>query len=694
MFDTNGYATNFAGSMTDVQRVLTVTNSAAGTTGSVGFGSFDIGSTAMLELTGGSAATDTNLDVSFGSGVVRQGTATLILDPQNDTDTLGGDTKVTQTTAPTLTDGIVAPDVIVEDDDNANNTYNFATYNADGYAAAAPNVTALSSTTNNSVVQQAANQTLTGNAAAYALDDEKGVDVTVGTGNTLTLGDGTDPAGLILNGGSGSGITGGMLAFGGSEGDIFTHGGSTISSEITGTGGLTFNGSGTLTLSTASTETGALTINSGTLELTAQNVFATNPTGITLEDNKSHPAAATLDLTASNQFAALNSTGNNSTVDLSGGAVLTVGNTTSNLSSTLSSAITETGAATTGALTVDGSGMLDLSGESSKGLTLVTGSTVVVNGGTLRIAANIFKNPNTVTLNNGAQMQFAEGGGSPFANDITGDGSVELIGGTLQLTGTNSYTGGTIVETGSTLDTTTANLPTENENITAAGGVVDFDQATNGTFTGVISDGAEMGTGPVLSGSLIKDDSSGANSGDVMLADQQTYTGSTSIEAGTLTLGAVNTIADSSGVTLGRVGGGATATLALAANNQIATLADNEDNTDTVQLNGNTLTIAPGAGVTNTFYGTITGGGEELESPLNVTNTGGELVIQGDGSQVLDGDSTIGTTSVQSGVLGVGDANTPTASITGESWQRRSSACKWTPISRTRSPRQAVVRWH
>ena len=83
--------------------------------------------------------------------------------------------------------------------------------------------------------------------------------------------------------------------------------------------------------------------------------------------------------------------------------------------------------------------------------------------------------------------------------------------------------------------------------------MVDFDQTTSGAFGGVIS-----GTG-----SLDKDDSATNDAGNVTLTAAQTYTGATYVEAGTLTLGAVNAIADSSGATLGRVGGGATATLAL-----------------------------------------------------------------------------------------------------------------------------------
>ena len=88
--------------------------------------------------------------------------------------------------------------------------------------------------------------------------------VITATGHTITLGDGTDPAGLIMGGGSAA-ITGGTLAFGGSEAFIYAKGTSTISAEITGSNGLVLAGSGTLQLSTAAALSGQITLNSGEL---------------------------------------------------------------------------------------------------------------------------------------------------------------------------------------------------------------------------------------------------------------------------------------------------------------------------------------------------------------------------------------------------------------------------------------------
>jgi autotransporter-associated beta strand protein len=392
--------------------------------------------------------------------------------------------------------------------------------------------------------------------------------------NTLSIGDGTDLAGLILA--SGSAITGGILAFGTSQGVIWLSGTNpTISSEITGSAGLTFAGSGAVNLSTAADVSGVVTIDSGAVTLSAANIFAGDVAGVELGDVKSHPAAATLNLTASNALTSLNTIGSDGAINISNSAALTVGDTVNNLSSTISVAITESGAAVAGALTFDGSGLFDLSGIGSGKLSLVSGSTIVVNNSAqLRVIASEFANANySIVLNGTSQLQFAQNGGGVFANAVSGTGVLHLIGGTLQITGANNtYSGGT---TGSTLDITTANLPTVNENITDAGGLIAFDQNTSGTFTGVISDGREMGTGPMESGSLDKDDSSGDNSGNVTLAQVQAYSGDTYIEAGTLTLGVANAIADSSAVVLGRVGGGATASLVLDADNQLQSLSDN-----------------------------------------------------------------------------------------------------------------------
>ncbi len=665
-YDTNGFASSFAGSIEDIQSTLTVINSSAGTAGSVTFGSLEVSATAILAINGGTGATSTTVDLT--SGITRDAGATLLLQPASGT--LGTREMLLQGTAPALSNGIAAPWIVINSA-AANNPYDFVTYGANGYTTATYSAHTISNAVAGDVIKQGASATI-GNTSALALNIQKGFNVTLNAGTTLTLGDGTDPAGLILNGGSGSGITAGTLAFGGSEGVIAINGSSTITSQITGTGGLTLAGSGTLTLSSASTETGAITIDSGTLTLTAANVFSNDVDGVLLSNTKSKPSAAILTVNANNMFTTLNSVGNNSTVNIGNGAALTIGDATNNLSSTLSSAIKETGSAVTGALTTNGSGLLDLSGGT---VSLVAGSTVNVNGGALRIANGVFGATATtvIAVATGAELQYAGNGGSKFNDPIQGGGIFHLLAGTVQLTSTtNSYTGGTVLEVGTTLDVTTANLPTGG-NVINAGGTLDFDQTTTGTFSGVMSDGVQAGgpndpealavsqnvgiqalssgpmvaihaAPPTLPGTLIKDDSTGANSGNVTIGAVQLYTGFTYIEAGTLTLGVANAIEASSGVVLGRIGGGATATLALSANNTLTALSSDPSNTTTVDLNGNVLTLAPTATSSSSYGGVIADGSAE-----------GSLVVSGTGTATLSGNNTFtGGVTIDEGTLELG----------------------------------------
>jgi autotransporter-associated beta strand protein len=650
-FDTNSFTTVFAGNLTDVQRSLTITNTGA-SSGNVTFGAFQFGSALELTVSKGNG---TSTSVTFENGIQQTASSDQLLLKGN-SGTLGGVEQVLVGAAatPTLTNGIVAPWIVV-DSGASNNPYDFATYgNATGYTAFSGYTGNLAAATPTSVIKQAAAVTLNGNTTAYALNVQKGVAVNTG-GNTLTIGDGSN-AGLILNGGSGSGIMSGNLSFGAAKAYVTINGSSTISSTIIGSGGLNLAGTGTLTLSSPSQETGLVTVNSGTLVLTGANVFAGDVNGLLLQNTK-NLALAQLTISANNQFATLNSGGNNSTITINGASVLTIGDS-NNLASTISSTINDSTTNVAGAITKDGTGLLDLSGAT---VTLGAGSSMIANAGALRVATGALKNtavagtaPNFL-LNNGADLQFAQSGGGQYAGNISGNGTLHLIGGTLQLTGVNnSYTGGTIVEFGSTLDTTTANLPTVNENITDAGGLVVFDQATTGNFTGVISDGKEMGTGPLMQGSLDKDDSTGNNTGNVVLTQAQTFTGQTTVEAGTLTLAAVDTLATSSGVDLGRIGGNSTATLALAANNTIQALTSEKNDQTFVTLGSSTLTINTPSGTVANFGGDITGAGG--------------VVKAGAGEQIFSGADTFsGGATVQAGALVVtGSINSAgNATVTG-----------------------------
>jgi fibronectin-binding autotransporter adhesin len=687
-YDANGFTTTWAGTLTDVQRTLVIENSNSSGTGAVGnvtFGSLAAGSTAILSVNaGGSTTGGPGTTVTFTNGITRNGNsdtnapanATVFINPATGS-TLGvsgtnGVQVFSSGASATLTNGIVPVWMTTDSGGSAStNPYNFLTYSGtNGYQIA----TYASSFGASNVVKLSSSSTLATSSQAYALNLQNSKTLTIDAGQTLTIGNGTNPAGMILEGTTTT--SGGTLAFGASEAVIDVKATNTISSAITGTGGLTLAGSGTLVLSgTAGGLSGPIVVDSGTLQLNTANYFPTSGGGTTvwLSNVKSKPSNAILAVDANNVISALNSDGSNSAVNIANGFTLTIGDS-NNLNSTLSSVITGTG---TGSLVKAGTGLLDISG--SGGVSFGTGGSVSVNAGALRIGNGLFSSSATtpITVASGAELQYSGNGGSVFNDPISGAGVFHLVAGTVQLTGTNAYTGGTVLEVGTTLDVTTANLPTGGAVINA-GGTLLFDQSTSGTFSGVMSNGQQSGgtgnpndmsctlvacTTSVLAGTLIKDDSATGSGGNVTLANVQAYTGMTYIEAGTLTLGAVNTIASSSGVDLGRVGGavcnpspctGVTATLALGANNTISGLMDNPANTTQVQLNGHNLTLAPVAGTSWSYGGSIVDG----------SAAGGSLVQNGPGISILTGTSTYsGTTTVNSGVLEVNGAISNSSSV-------------------------------
>ena len=704
-YDTNGFATVWQGNLQDVQRTLTVKNSSTTTAGSVAFGTFEVSATATLNVQGASAtATDS---VTFTNGIIRDTAATLLLQDTTSGGVLGTtggfiyDTSTGAGAANTVTNRIVSPWIAVQ---TATAVYNFATYGAKGFTAATGLATTLIGSTSSTTVSLTGPLNLALASSAYALSLAANATVTT-LGFTLTLGDGANPTGLILDGGASlgtaTGALAGTLATAGSELVIWAGGtaatANTIDTKITGSAGLDVSGAGTVNINTASTETGAVTIDSGVVGLAVANVFAT-ASSVNLSNVKTSPSPAVLTITASQTFEALNSVGNNSSVNFSSGAAITIGDAT-NQSSAISATFTEAGAATAGALTKNGTGLVDLSGGK---VTLIAGSTILVNAGVLRGGNGIFGTQATaVTIASGAELQYSGNGGSQLSLNVAGAGAFHLISGTVQILGTLATTANTALELGTTLDVTTAAFTGANASITDSGGTVVFDQTTTGSYVGVISDGFEAGgatdpldlaaaSGVAEQGTLIKDDSVSDKLGNVTLTKAQTFTGATYIEAGTLTLGTVNTLATSSGVTLGRVGGGATAVLALAAANQIAGLADTAGNTDSVTLGSFTLTLNSAA--QNAFAGIISGAGALVTSgtgtqTLSGANTfAGGLTLKG-GTTVLANAAAAGTGTIAfSGAatlqiaLGDAPANTITGFTTGDTIDLASVGTETTTI--------------
>ena len=159
----------------------------------------------------------------------------------------------------------------------------------------------------------------------------------------------------------------------------------------------------------------------------------------------------------------------------------------------------------TGALIKTGTSTATLTGANTfSGGTTISGGTLVVNS---------FGLVGSVT--NNARLEFSQDSNGTFAGTISGTGQLIKSGtGRVGLTGTNVYTGGTIINAG-TLTVTTSSLPGAVVN----NATLQFNQDGRGTFKGVIS-----GTGAVLKSGL----------GAAGLTGVNTYTGGTTVDAGTL----------------------------------------------------------------------------------------------------------------------------------------------------------------
>ena len=323
--------------------------------------------------------------------------------------------------------------------------------------------------------------------------------------------------------------------------------------------GVTKLGSNTLTLSGANTYTGATTINAGTLQAGVAGALPST-TAVTL----ANASGAVLSLNGYSQTIASLSGGGGSGGNVTlGTATLTVGDATT---STFAGVI---GDAPGGSLTKQGIGTLILSGVNTyTGLTTVNagtlrygvnnaikaGNDVQVSGGTLDL--NGFAGTvGAVTLSGSAIIggtltgaSFAVQSGSASAILDGGGAALTKTGpGTVTLTGVNTYTGLTTVNAG-TLQYGVNNAIKAGNDVQVSGGTLDLNGFA-GTVGAVTLSGSAIIGGTLTSASFAVQsgsasailDGSGATltktgPGTVTLSGVNTYTGLTTVNAGTLDL--------------------------------------------------------------------------------------------------------------------------------------------------------------
>ncbi|MGC4033458.1 MAG: autotransporter-associated beta strand repeat-containing protein [Tepidisphaeraceae bacterium] len=284
---------------------------------------------------------------------------------------------------------------------------------------------------------------------------------------------------------------------------------------IGGSGDLTQSGAGTTVLNAANTYTGTTNVNAGTL--TAAGGAAVPDAGVVIVNTN-----GTFNVTGNETVGSVAGSGD---LTLANGVTLTHGG--NNASTTFSGDITGGGA-----LTKQGAGTTTLGG-----LNTYTGATNVYNGAirVASIASNTGTN-NTISLGSGAGVGTLvyTGTGEVSPKSIYQSAGAAANGGTLDMSGTGAlrFTGATLAANAS-----------QQHTLTLQGSTTGI-----GQIDGVISDGSATNKT-----SLLKQ-----GTGTWVLAGANTYTGITTVIAGTLraTPAAYNNLlTNAGGIVLGNTGG-------------------------------------------------------------------------------------------------------------------------------------------
>lgn len=412
-----------------------------------------------------------------------------------------------------------------------------------------------------------------------------------GSDGIIDIGSGANSATLQYNGSSAS-STNRVINMAGTTGGVTLTNNSSTANTAGYTGGVTNAGGGNKTLTLNGSNTGNNTVGA------ISDAADLSKTALTKS------GTGTWVLTGDNTF--------------TGGLSLTGGSLTfSGAANHFDGAITVNSA--TGLLTFNGSnnftkGMTVTSGTVIFGAAGslgqdVTGNNIVVNGGNLQFNADTgFTNSNrSITINSGG-IGIGVGGVLPTFIDNTVNGVVlglNLVGdaGITALSGQSflgSFTGGTF--TGATLAAGTGNT----YRIGGGGGAI------------VIQNSVLTGANNLLVGST--------GGGTVTLANANTYTGTTTVQNGTLNVGKINSV----------VGGTSSSSLGAA------------------PTNATTGTIALGSGANNVALN-YTGSGETTDRILNLAGTTGTVTLANSGTGAVNYSSAITVTGAGSKTLALGN---------------------------------------
>ncbi|MCP5127842.1 MAG: autotransporter-associated beta strand repeat-containing protein [Gammaproteobacteria bacterium] len=466
----------------------------------------------------------------------------------------------------------------------------------------------------------------------------------LGAGATLGISNPTTIAkDITLNGDAGVTVAGDVTLSG------------TIS-DGAGSFGLTKGGAGALTLSGANNYDGATTVSAGTLQVAGDSSVGGG--GIVLADGSTLGITGASDITK-----AINLSSGTGDIGVDSGITATLSGTISG-----SGTLTKTGA---GTLTLAGTGTY-------------TGGTTV-SAGTLKGTSSTLLGD----ITNDATIEFSQSGYGAYTGILSGSGALVKTGaGALTVAGSNTYNGETTVSAGALVVGNAAALGatdggttvesgaalwidgayTFGENLTLAGsglsggGVLRYDPSSfgNATISGAISLAGDATFYSKSNTSLVLTGTIGGGfgitktgTGTVSFRGDNTYTGVTTISAGTIAAEHNNALGSTDGATLISDG----ATLALGGGLTIAEAVTASGSAALSMSSGGATTLAG----TVTLDGDLTVSTTTISSNLSITGqfTGaGSLTKTGSGTLILSNSSNSSVTgdmAVSSGTLSVMD---------------------------------------
>ncbi|WP_306604342.1 autotransporter-associated beta strand repeat-containing protein [Azonexus sp.] len=504
---------------------------------------------------------------------------------------------------------------------SGNNTYTGATTISSGTLVAG----------HNSALGTSAGTTTVASGAALALAD--GVNVAE---NINVAGAGISSTGALrLDSGTAT-LSGALAMTGNSMIGVGTGAGLTLSGAISGGFNLTKVSAGTLTLSgTNNSQNWATQINAGTLSIAGSSNLATG--ALTLG------SGSTLQLTSTTSTLA-------NTVTLTGNATIQT-DARLTLSGTVSGGFTLTKTGTQD-LTLSGTnngsalatevmaGNLVISSDANLG----TG-TLTLDGGTLYLQSASSPIAHGVTLGASGGTITAAGLDATVSGVITGSGALSKIGGkVLTLSGNNDFSGGLTIAgsagNATSEDTTDdfnvivadgSNLGTGAVTLTKGLKITGSDVSISNAFTlngGIISNANTVTLGGIISGSGAMEK---VDIGNLQLTGANTYTGTITVSAGTLT-----------GLTTSLVGDITNNAAVVFNQNTTGTYAAAISGTGAVTKSGSGAVTFSGA---NTYTGatTISAGTLSLSGTAAIADTSAVTVASGATMSLIGGNETIGS---------------------------------------------------